>query len=220
MLSSTEENYIKSIFKLSGRSHKNVSTNAIADDLQTSAASVTDMIKRLSEKNMVEYAKYKGTVLTREGEAVAKLLIRKHRLWEVFLVQHLGFNWDEVHEIAEQLEHIQSQTLTEKLDEFLQFPKVDPHGDPIPDAEGNIIYEEQLPLAEFKVGESGVIIGVKDTSSSFLQHLDKIGIGLGSRIEVKEEVEYDKSRVITIDGKKERAISNQVALNLLMQSKR
>lgn len=220
MLSSTEENYIKSIFKLSGRSHKNVSTNAIADDLQTSAASVTDMIKRLSEKNMVEYAKYKGTVLTREGEAVAKLLIRKHRLWEVFLVQHLGFNWDEVHEIAEQLEHIQSQTLTEKLDEFLQFPKVDPHGDPIPDADGNIIYEEQLPLAEFKVGESGVIIGVKDTSSSFLQHLDKIGIGLGSRIEVKEEVEYDKSRVITIDGKKERAISNQVALNLLMQSKR
>jgi DtxR family Mn-dependent transcriptional regulator len=218
MLSSTEENYIKAIFKLSGREKSSVSTNAIAENLQTSAASVTDMIKRLAEKKYVKYAKYKGTRLTPSGEQVATTLIRKHRLWEVFLVDKLSFTWDEVHEIAEELEHIQSKLLVERLDAFLDFPKVDPHGDPIPDAQGNFADQQKVPLSELDAGEEGVIIGVNDTSSEFLQHLDRIGVGLGTAIKVLEKVDYDDSRVIQVNGESERAISNMVSQNLLVKS--
>lgn len=219
MLSPTEENYLKSIYKLSTRKQITVSTNAIAEALQTSAASVTDMIKRLAEKELVIYAKYKGTRLTPAGEKVAKTLIRKHRLWEVFLVEKLGFTWDEVHEVAEHLEHIPSRQLIERLDEFLGFPKVDPHGDPIPDSEGNIQEQAKAPLSDLNAGQCGVVIGVKDTSSEFLQYLDRVGIGLGTSLEVIDCISYDDSKIIQPMGGSEFSISSMVAQNLLIQPK-
>jgi DtxR family Mn-dependent transcriptional regulator len=173
----------------------------------------------LAEKELVIYTKYKGTKLTSSGEKVAKTLIRKHRLWEVFLVEKLGFTWDEVHEVAEHLEHIPSKQLIERLDEFLGFPRVDPHGDPIPDAEGNIHEQAKAPLSDLDPGQRGVVIGVKDTSSEFLQYLDRMGLGLGSAIQVVECIAYDDSRLIKPLGGNEFSISSMVAQNLLVQPK-
>jgi len=159
-ISEAEENYLKAIFKISEKEDRPVSTSAIAAEMNTSAASVTDMIKKLSEKALVLHEKYRGVVLTDAGSGIAKKLIRKHRLWEVFLVNKLDFSWDEVHAIAEQLEHIHSDRLIERLDDFLGFPRFDPHGDPIPDAEGNMVLRKQVLLSELKEGNSCVIVGV------------------------------------------------------------
>ena len=138
--STAEENYLKAIFKITEKEGKTATTNAIAAALNTTAASVTDMLKRLAEKDLINYEKYRGVQLSSGGEQIATILIRKHRLWEVFLVNKLGFAWDEVHELAEQLEHIQGEALVERLDEYLGRPQFDPHGDPIPDAEGRWTY--------------------------------------------------------------------------------
>ena len=164
MQSYTEENYLKVIYHLSEISHP-VQTNAIADRIQTKAASVTDMIKKLSEKELVHYVKYQGVTLTEKGKLTAINIVRKHRLWEVFLVDKLNFKWDEVHEVAEELEHIQSNLLIERLDEFLDFPKVDPHGDPIPDKNGNFAEMTFTKLSKLKNGDKGNITGVSEHSS-------------------------------------------------------
>ena len=216
-LSQTEENYLKAIFKLSEDDEGQVTTNAISHKINTTAASVTDMLKKLSEKELVHYEKYKGVHLSEEGEAIAKDLVRKHRLWEVFLVEKLGFNWDEVHDLAEELEHINSETLTNRLEKFLQNPKFDPHGDPIPDRQGNIAYREQVVLADLSQGESGVVVGVKDTSSKFLQYLDSVQIGLGTTVKVNERIEYDNSLIITTNKKKKMTISELVSQNLFIR---
>ena len=199
MLTFSEENHLKSIFHLSTDSESGVSTNSIADNLNTKASSVTEMLKKLSDKLLIVYKKYHGAQLTDKGRKTALNIIRKHRLWEVFLVDKLNFKWDEVHEIAEQLEHIQSEKLTNELDKFLNFPTKDPHGDPIPNPAGFIKLTPKLKLSDLNIGETGKFIGVKDSSSTFLKHLDKIQISLGSNIKVLHQEEFDQSLHIGLD---------------------
>ncbi len=199
MLSFTEENHLKSIFHLSNNGTNSVSTNAIAESLKTKPPSVTDMLKKLSEKKLVLYKKYQGSLLTEKGRKMALNIIRKHRLWEVFLVDKLGFNWSEVHEVAEQLEHIKSKKLINELDRFLEFPTKDPHGDPIPNPAGFIKQTDRFLLSELKNGEKGKFIGVKDSSSAFLKFLDKRKIALGSNIEVLHIEDFDNSLHIGLD---------------------
>lgn len=195
----SEENYLKAIFHLSNNGVGVVSTNSIADQLETKASSVTDMVKKLSEKNLVIYIKYKGVELTAAGKLHAAKVIRKHRLWEVFLVDKLRFSWDEVHEVAEQLEHIKSEKLVEELDSFLEYPKVDPHGDPIPDKNGNIQKLDKVLLASCKANESGVFVGVENSSSEFLQYLDKLRLSLGASIKIMDRETFDNSMRIRVD---------------------
>lgn len=212
----SEENYIKVIYHLSLVLPKGVTTNAIAEKLETKASSVTDMLKKLAEKKWVFYQKYQGVSLTENGNLIAKMIVRKHRLWEVFLVEKLDFSWDEVHDIAEQLEHIKSEKLINKLDNFLGNPTEDPHGDPIPDADGKIVKIEKRLLAELEKNQTGICVGVKDTSSDFLKYLDKHEIALGSQIEIIEKENFDNSLKIKI-GNKEVTISNKIASNLYIQ---
>ncbi len=212
--SSTEENYIKAIFHLSEDGDENISTNDIARSVSAKAASVTDMLKKLKEKKLITYEKYRGVRLTKVGEKIAKSIVRKHRLWEVFLVEKLGYSWDKIHDIAEQLEHIHSEELISKLDKFLGYPKLDPHGDPIPDASGNIKSQKQSLLSKLKKGEKGKVVGVKDSSSQLLRYLDATGIHLGSLIEVKEVIEFDGSVIIQIDKKTKATISKLAAQNI------
>ena len=216
LMTFSEENYLKSIFHLSKDFPKGVSTNAIAKDMETKASSVTDMLKKLSEKKMVNYKKYQGVLLTKQGEKTAINLIRKHRLWEVFLVEKLNFNWDEVHVIAEELEHIKSEKLTNELDRFLDYPKKDPHGDPIPDKDGNIIKDVKALLSTLNVGDKGVCVGVNDTSSEFLKYLDKQNIAIGKEIAVIEKEIFDGSIRIRISDS-EFYISHQIAKNLFVK---
>ena len=218
-ISYTEENYLKAIFKISEQDGKPASTNAISSEMSTSAASVTDMIKRLSDKALIHYERYRGVTLTEQGERIATHLIRKHRLWEVFLVDKLHFSWDEVHEIAEQLEHIKSQRLVERLDEYLSFPKFDPHGDPIPDADGNFAIRKQVLLAEIKPGDDGLVVGVQDHSTAFLQYLDRMELVLGTPVELLEYFEYDESMRVLINNKREQVLSKKVCQNLFIQKR-
>jgi len=217
MFSLSEENYLKAIFHLENSYKSGVSTNALAEEMQTKASSVTDMIKRLSDKDLVNYKKYQGVKLSEPGRNAAIEVIRKHRLWEVFLVDKLNFNWDEVHEIAEQLEHIKSEKLTNQLDKFLEYPKRDPHGDPIPDAQGNFAVANRILLSDLGKGETGICVGVKDSSTEFLQYLDKNKISLGKKIKVIEKEEFDQSMVIVID-ENELRISNQISTNLFIKT--
>ncbi len=214
MLSFVEENYLKSIYHLSNQGQVEVSTNALAEALSTRPASVTDMLKRLSIKELINYVKYQGVSLTPEGKQQALQIVRKHRLWEVFLFQKLNFNWDEVHEVAEQLEHIQSSVLIKRLDEFLGFPEFDPHGDPIPDEQGRIKARQKLPLQEMPMSQHGIVIGVKETSALFLQFLDKVGIQIGSRIRMLDKIPFDGSVEISINEKNPVILSHDIAKNI------
>jgi DtxR family Mn-dependent transcriptional regulator len=217
MYSFTEENYIKAIYKLQEKSGNSVNTNAIAEIMQTKAASVTDMVKKLSEKKLLSYAKYKGVELTDSGRKMALEMIRKHRLWETFLHDKLNFSWDEVHDIAEQLEHIRSTKLIDCLDEFLGFPENDPHGDPIPAKNGSIQRNELYKVSEMGMGEHGIISGVVNHSSLFLQHLEKNQLVLGKRIEIVSKSDFDQSVRVKIDGMNPIMISNEVARNILLK---
>ena len=212
----TEENYLKIIHALSGKSGMEVSTSAIAESTATRAASVTDMLKKLADKGLINYRKYQGVTLTERGEDLALRVIRKHRLWEAFLVEKLGFGWDEVHDIAEELEHVSSELLVERLDEFLDYPRFDPHGDPIPDAQGKMPDPEYLKLSELGAGQKAVLMGVLDHSQSFLQYLDRAGLALGMEIKIKETNEYDQSLILKIGGRREIFVSQQVARHLLV----
>lgn len=216
MLSFTEENYLKAIYHLSLEGEKAVSTNAIADNMQTRAASATDMIKKLSAKDVITYEKYYGVKITKKGREAALLVIRKHRLWETFLVNKLGFSWDEVHDVAEQLEHIHSPLLITKLDEFLGFPKFDPHGDPIPDDRGKLSTIKQVPLSDAVENKKYEISGVKDDNSAFLRYLDKIGIYIGASIKIQERIEFDGSLEILIDNRNRAFVSKEAAQNILL----
>ncbi len=217
MLSKSEENYLKAIFHLSTKSNKVISTNAIAQQLETKASSVTDMVKKLSDKELVLYVKYQGVSLTKSGTEIAINVIRKHRLWEVLLVEKLNFNWDEVHEVAEQLEHIQSKKLVNEIDAFLGFPKYDPHGDPIPDEHGNINFLEKSLLSSIDVNHNVICIGVKDTSSDFLRYLDKQNIALGKKITVIDKEAFDNSMLIQIEDSVF-TISQQIANNIYVKN--
>ncbi len=212
----SEENYLKTIYHLSALANTAVSTNAIAEKMDTKASSVTDMLKKLAEKNCINYIKYQGVSLTDTGKLAAKMIVRKHRLWETFLVEKLDFAWDEVHELAEQLEHIKSEKLINKLDDFLGNPTEDPHGDPIPDALGRILKIEKQLLSECEKGRIGICVGVKDTSSDFLKYLDKQEIALGSQMEIIEKESFDASLRIRV-GTSEITVSQKIASNIYIQ---
>lgn len=219
MLTQSEENYLKAIYSLSEDQSEAISTNLLADKMATKPSSVTDMVKKLSEKELISYQKYQGCELTSLGQKMALQIVRKHRLWEVFLVKKLNFGWDEVHEIAEQLEHIQSSKLTDHLEEYLGFPKVDPHGDPIPDKNG--VFEKEnksIPLSEVKQKGKGVVVGVEDGSSDFFQFLKRYDIGLGTEILVLEKFNFDLSVLVQIN-EKEISFSSLVANKIFIQVK-
>ncbi len=216
MFTLSEENYLKAIYHLETASKKGISTNAIAKKLDTKASSVTDMIKKLSEKKVVDYKKYQGVTLTDLGKKAAANIIRKHRLWEVFLVKKLNFSWDEVHDVAEQLEHIKSQKLIDELDAFLGFPKSDPHGDPIPDKDGNITIRKKVKLSTLAQHEESILLSVKDSSDDFLRYLDKKEIAIGNTIKILAIEPFDRSMQVLVN-KKELSITNEVAENLLVK---
>jgi DtxR family Mn-dependent transcriptional regulator len=218
MPSLSEENYLKAIFVLNRQQTGSASTNAIAHRMNTKASSVTVMLKKLSQQKLVDYQKYQAAELTESGKKVAISVIRKHRLWEYFLVKKLDFNWDEVHDIAEQLEHIQSTELTDRLEKFLGYPTLDPHGDPIPDKKGNFPNRLTTTLSDGKEGEKQVVIGVKDHSSAFFNYLKSQQINLGSAFVIKKINEFDQSMEIELSGDKQnRAISHEVAKNLYVK---
>jgi DtxR family Mn-dependent transcriptional regulator len=217
MFTLSEENYLKSIFHLQAVSGKGINTNSIAKKLDTKPSSVTDMIKKLAEKKVLVYKKYQGVTLTNLGEKAATSIVRKHRLWEVFLVDKLNFSWDEVHDVAEQLEHIKSPKLINELDAFLGFPKKDPHGDPIPDKEGKFQKIEKQLLSTLEVNQFGICVGVSDSSSEFLKYLDNNNISLGKKIEVLSKEPFDGSLTILINTKKI-TISKKISNNIYIQS--
>ena len=212
----SEEDYIKCIYHLGKGENVTISTNAIAELMATKPSSVTDMVKKLSEKGFVNHRKYQGVTLTDQGKTIALSIIRKHRLWEVFLVEKLDFTWDEVHEVAEQLEHIKSEKLINRLDKHLGFPEVDPHGDPIPTQKGEMKKSIKRLLYEIPVGGVGICAAVKDSSQAFLRFLDKNGIALGDTITVLDREEFDGSMQIEINGT-EIHISQQIAANLFLK---
>ena len=217
MRTSSEEDYLKAIYALSNN-NEGASTNALANHLSMKASSITDMLKKLSDKGWVNYEKYKGATLNMDGKIIALSIVRKHRLWETFLVNKLNFKWDEVHEIAEQLEHIKSNELVDRLDDFLGNPKFDPHGDPIPNKDHEITDSRKRSyLSEVEVNRDVIIIGVKDSSAQLLQYLEKENMILGKNIIVLEIHDFDKSLRISINGK-ELNISERVAQNVLVQT--
>ncbi len=213
--SASKENYLKAIFHLQ-QEQENVSTNALAEALQTKPASVTDMLKKLKLQKLLQYEKYYGVKLTPEGKKVALLIIRKHRLWECFLVEKLQFGWEEVHEIAEELEHISSKKLVDRLEAFLDFPRSDPHGDPIPDINGKIPQLQQLAVSALPVNSTAIVNGISDQSASMLELLKHKNIQLGTRLEVKKKFEVDGSVELKIRNQQVVTISDHVAKNLLV----
>ncbi|GAO42654.1 metal-dependent transcriptional regulator [Flavihumibacter petaseus] len=218
-LSQTEENYIKAIYALSERSPSfDTSTNEIAVRINTKPPSVSDMLRKLTVKKLVTYQKYKRVTLTKTGRQVAIQIIRKHRLWEVFLHDKLQFTWDEVHEVAEQLEHIQSEKLTERLEKYLGYPKYDPHGDPIPSATGELKEAKRLMLSEMEMGVTCQVVGVKDSSSEFLQYLHQIDVGIGTKIKVLEQIAFDHSLIVSFKKGHQTTVSKKFADNVLVTS--
>ncbi len=205
-----EENYIKSIYHLQ-QVNDAVSTNALANHLNTKAASVTDMLKKLDNKGLLNYNPYKGFSLSREGNKAALMIIRRHRLWEFFLANQLQFSWEEVHEVAEELEHVRSKKLVDKLDAFLGHPKFDPHGDPIPDGSGKLSIRQQSPLSSLPLNKEAVITSVQDQSSELLSFLSSRNIIIGTRLEVKRKLPFDNSIEIKLGNKQSINISEQVA---------
>lgn len=216
-LTLTEENYVKAVYVIQDRNDSGeVSVNEIAERLKTRPATVTDMMKKLSEKELVHYEKYKKVRLTDAGEKEALGILRKHRLWETFLYEKLNFSWDEVHEVAEQLEHIRSPKLIERMDEFLGFPEYDPHGDPIPKKNGELPVSKATPLSNMKLDTTCKFVAVNDTSSAFLQQLKRFNLEIGAEIIVKERMPYDNSVMITGSGGESLQLSEKIAENILV----
>jgi DtxR family Mn-dependent transcriptional regulator len=212
----TEENYIKAIFHLQ-QGEGTVSTNELAAELHTKAASVTDMLKKLKTKKLLSYEKYKGVRLSGEGKKLALAIVRKHRLWEYFLVDTLQFGWDEVHEVAEELEHISSKKLVEKLDAFLGYPKFDPHGDPIPDSHGKMAVPQHINLIDLPVNKTAEVSGVGSQSTELLELLKHKHIGIGTRLEIKRKFSFDNSIEIKLKNQNAFTISQQLAQALFVK---
>lgn len=215
--STSEENYLKALYNLYASTKKELTVTELASELKISAPSATHMLQRLAEKNLVLYEKHRPFKLTKKGEILAKQVIRKHRLWELFLVNKMGFKWDEVHEIAEQLEHVQSEKLVKRIDEMLNFPKFDPHGDPIPDVNGNIPETKSFSLTKGTKGETYQITGVSDHTTSFMNYLENVGIGLGKKVKLVNILSYDGSVVISRKPSGEITLSNIAAQHLQVE---
>ena len=217
MATQTEENYLKAIYHLSASNNGMVYTNDIAGSLCTTAASVTDMLRKLSDKSLLKYERYKGVRITRKGEKIALNIIRKHRLWEVFLTEYLNFKWDEVHTMAEELEHVSSDELIERLDKLLNHPKFDPHGDPIPDVNGKVAEQKFIVLSLLAEQQTGIIAGVAEHSPDFLQYLEKTGFQLGVQFKIIAIHKFDRSMDVQL-GKKHVHISFDIAKNILTRN--
>ena len=214
MITITEENYLKAIYNLNlDRDGKELGTNELANHLGISPATVSSMLKKLKEKEFIDYEKYGGISLLKKGEKEAFTVIRKHRLWETFLVEKMEFTWDEIHEVAEQLEHIKSKKLVDQLDKLLGYPDYDPHGDPIPKANGAINGMHKTTLSQESAGKSLRVVGVKNDSSAFLQHITQLGLVINSKVIIKSHHEFDGSFDVEIDGKPH-TITRQVAENV------
>ncbi len=213
--SQSEENYIKSIYKLQAKTKK-VNTNSLASHLNTKAASVTDMLKKLKSKKLLEYKRYYGFRLNETGNKEALKIIRRHRLWEFFLVSKLGIEWDKVHAIAEELEHVSSAELVKKLDEYLGQPKVDPHGDPIPDESGEMPEVKQVALNDFPFKKNGIVSAVSNQTNEMMKMLNHYGIGIGSQIKVLKTFDFDGSLEIKISKQPACVISGQFAQNIFV----
>ncbi len=218
-LSLTEENYLKAIYTLSeGNQSFDTSTNKIAEKINTKPPTVTDMLRKLTKKKLVTYEKYKRVQLTKRGVQVAIFIIRKHRLWEVFLHDKLQFSWDEVHEMAEQLEHIHSEELIIRLEKYLGFPKYDPHGDPIPSANGELSHIQRTTLSEVEEGKSCQVVGVKESSTLFLQYLQEVNVGIGTKIKVIEKIAFDSTLVISLKKNQHLYVSKKFSDNVLVKA--
>ena len=215
-ISYTEENYLKAIYHHTTGQNREVATNTLAKTLNTSAAAVTDMVQKLSVKGLVIYKKYQGVNISEIGKTQALQVIRKNLLWEVFLVGKLKFDWEEIHEVAEQLEHIRSPLLIQRLDDFLGNPTYSPHGEPIPNALGDLAHEPRVLLTDLETGRGGIVSAIKEGSSVFLQYLSKRGIYLGARINVVDKISFDQSMDISIDHSPKINISQKVSDNILM----
>lgn len=220
MISLTEENYLKALLFLTFTDRamtekKGVGTNELANYLDLKPASVNEMLKKLKDKAFIHYEKYKKITLTPTGEKLGLQVLRKHRLWETFLCEKLQFSWDEVHEVAEQLEHIRSEKLIQHLDEFLGYPKFDPHGDPIPSAKGEVPQRETQRLSTAQLGETYTILAVRDTSVTFLKYLEENAMDIGTQLTLQKRVEYDKSLHIQISSKP-LVLSHKVCDNILV----
>jgi DtxR family Mn-dependent transcriptional regulator len=212
----SEENYLKAVFYLQ-QQDKVVTTNAIAANMKTKPASVTDMLKKLKAKKMIEYERYKGVRLTANGKRTALGIIRRHRLWEFFLVNKIGFGWDEVHEIAEQLEHVQHPLLIEKLDEFLGKPAFDPHGDPIPDVDGKMAHISLVMLSALEVGKSGIFASVGMQTPDLMQMLQHKQLQLGDKIRVLERFDFDQSIEIEVNETQKCSLSYKLARYMMIK---
>lgn len=215
----TEQNYLKCIYALTGGENKKVLTSDIAQAINIKSATVTDMLGKLGSKKLVDYEKYYGAKLTEKGRVIALNVIRKHRLWEVFLVDKLGFGWDEVHGMAEDLEHATSDVLTDRLEKFLGNPTTDPHGDPIPNHKGEIEKPNYSHLHEVEVEQQFFIKTVTDEDSKLLKYLEKNALVPGSKVMVKEINEFDGSLEIKVNNKTMLHVSKEVARNLLVSKK-
>ncbi|MCU0318075.1 MAG: metal-dependent transcriptional regulator [Amoebophilaceae bacterium] len=215
-VSYTEEDYLKVIYQYVASGTKAMPTNAIADALNTSAAAVTDMLQKLHEKELVVYQKYRGVHISEKGKVHALQVIRKHLLWEVFLVEKLKFGWEEVHAVAEQLEHVQSSLLIQRLDDFLGNPPYSPHGESIPDAHGACAHKVKSVLTDVETGSGGIVLAVQDSTPQFLQYLSKRGIYLGAKISVIEKIAFDQSMDISVDHLPKVNVSQKVSDNILI----
>ncbi len=217
MLSYTEENYLKALFQLASekKGKQEAGTNELAVHLALKPATVNDMLKKLKEKKLLQYEKYRKIALTEEGRRLAINIVRKHRLWETFLYEKLDFTWDEVHEVAEQLEHIQSEKLVNKLDKFLDYPEFDPHGDAIPNAKGELKVQARKTLSQVQEGLSCKMIAVKDNTASFLQYVMKVGLGISSKIKVVNKHDFDSTMEIEVNGKRSN-VSQKFAENIFV----
>ncbi|AMR34438.1 hypothetical protein A0256_05410 [Mucilaginibacter sp. PAMC 26640] len=212
----SEENYLKCIYRLWQDRGEKITPTAIAESLGNNPASVVDMIRKLTDKQLIAYDKKKGVELTTQGQKDAVLIVRRHRLWEVFLLEKLGYHWDEIHDIAEELEHIKDTSLADRLDKFLGFPEYDPHGDPIPKANGKMAKRSSTTLADLKPGTHCRISAVKDTSSAFLQYLQKLDINIGTMVQLVEKIQYDSSLVISIADGANTTVSQKFGENILV----
>jgi DtxR family Mn-dependent transcriptional regulator len=210
-----EENYIKVIYHLQNDDNK-VTTNEVAAEIKTTAASVTDMLKKLKEKNILNYEKYKGFRLSTEGKKIALNIIRKHRLWEYFLVEKLHFKWDEIHAIAEELEHVSSKKLIDNLEIFLGYPKFDPHGDPIPNIHGKLPSQTKINLQSLPQNIVATITSVGNQSSELLELLTHKKMYIGTSIEVKKKFPFDHSIEVKLHNKNIVHISNQLAQSIFV----
>ena len=211
-----EENYLKELYKLTQKGLKKVNNTALAKAMALNPATVLEMIRKLGEKKLVELLPDKSLQLTEKGKKKALLIIRKHRLWEVFLVSKLSYKWSEVHELAEELEHIGDEDLINRLEEFLGYPAFDPHGDPIPDRHGKLKKNLTIPLSEAAMQKEYQVVNFADTADAFLEYLSKLTIAPGTKLKIADKLDYDGSFSVLLN-KKIVQLSEKVAGNILVQ---